>query len=72
MLIEALRVVDNRLPTPEGDTLGPTVYYMDVAVNEEEIVAVPISSETFVSLTDITAQQDPPLGNPETPMGIPS
>jgi len=72
MEIKAIRVVDNRLPTPQGEITGPTTYFMDVAVSEVETVAVPIDLGTFVSLTDITAEHEPPEEATTTPMGTPT
>lgn len=81
MQIERLRIVDNRLPTPEGEVVGPTTYFMDVAVNESEMVAIPINSETFITLNDIVAEHAPPeevvltslMGEPPTgPIGVPA
>jgi hypothetical protein len=59
MLIENLRVVDNVLDTPEGQVIGPTTYFMEVAVNTEEVVSVPINSETYTTLHDLTTAHLP-------------
>ena len=74
MKIEGLRVVDNdKLETPEGDIVAPVVYYMDLAINEQESVAVSIGPETYSSLHTLFATG--PTGtatDPATPMGVPA
>lgn len=74
MLIENLRVVDtNKLETPGGSVGAPVTYFMDIALNQEEVVAVPISSETFASLHNLaTASEVPGLPDPTKPMGVPA
>ena len=62
MLIERLRVIDSdSVDTSEGPITAPTTYYMDIALNEEESVAVPINRETYVALHNLeTANEVPP------------
>jgi hypothetical protein len=74
MLIENLRVVDtNKLDTPTGPIAAPITYFMDIALNQEEVVAVPISGETFASLHNLaTASEIPGPPDPSKPMGVPA
>lgn len=61
MLIERLRVVDNdTIETPEGRMLAPTAYYMDLSLNQEEMVAVPINRDTYVSLHNLFTADEVP------------
>ena len=73
-VIENLRVVDNDvLDTPEGQIVAPTTYFMDIALNPEEVVAVPINGETFGTLHALaTANEVPEPADPTRPMGVPA
>jgi hypothetical protein len=72
MQIEKLRVVNDQVEADDGGTIhAPTVYFMDVALGPQECVAVPIGLETYVTLSNLSADQDVPE-DPETPMGVPA
>jgi len=74
MLIERLRVIDNaKIDTPQGLVSTPVTYSMDVAINEEQIMSVPISQDTYSSLHDIMTSHDPIEAlDSEMPMGQPA
>jgi hypothetical protein len=66
MLIERLRIVDmDSIDTPEGPVVAPTAFYMDVALNQEEMVAVPINRETYNALHNLYTADEVP-----TPSGF--
>lgn len=72
MQIEKLRVVNDTLESDdEGTVHAPTAYFMDVALNEQECIAVPVGLETYVALSNLFADQIAPEDS-ETPMGVPA
>jgi hypothetical protein len=65
MLIERLRVVDNdTIDTPEGKVVAPTTYFMDLELNEEESVAIPIDRGTYQALHNLATVRDTPEAGP--------
>lgn len=74
MLIENLRVVDNDvLQTADGPVKAPVAYFMDIALNQEEVVAVKISGDTYGTLHALgTANEVPEVPDPTKPMGVPA
>ncbi len=71
MQIEKLRIVNDKLDDGEGITYAPTTYFMDIALNEQECVAVPVGLETYVTLSNLFADQDLPEDT-GAPMGAPA
>lgn len=74
MLIENLRVVDNdTLNTPDGPVVAPTTYFMDVAISQEDMVAVPINPQTYEALHNLLTANEVPTGpGTNNPMGSPA
>lgn len=68
MFIEKLRIVDNDgIDTDEGRLVAPTTYYMDVALNEEETVAVPIDATAYKALHNLFTIDEVPVPAGYTP-----
>jgi len=63
MKIEKLRILDNdRMETPEGSIIAPTTYFMDVELNQEDSLAIPINAETYFVLHGLMSEGEDTIG----------
>jgi len=61
MIIERLRINEEEtIDTKDGPvSFGPS-YFMDVAINEEEVYSVPVEENTYRSLHSLMTLHDQP------------